>query len=242
LSNDEYVALGCSNDPWFCMHCLQSIFPFNHISNEKEFIMATTDFMDYMSLYFDPFIVDEKRPLLNMEDVDPDLNFYNNIAFKDAVYTLPSEIQASEFSILHANCRGLEYNFDKLQSLVDTIPTSISVIAISETWTDPNSENNYQLNGYNFEVISRRHKSCGGVGLFVNHSLRYKLRKDLCICVPDIIECIFIELELNKVIVGCLYRPPGSDLASFTAQFDTLLSKLMKKKLPTLQVILMLIC
>jgi len=172
-----------------------------------------------------------------MEDVDPDLNFYNNIAFNDTMYKLPSEIQDSvddsthfEFSILHANCRGLVYNFDKLQSLVDTIPTNISVIATTETWTESHNEKNCQLDGYNFEVISRRHKSCGGVGLYVNHSLRYTLRNDLCVSVPDTLECVFIELELTKMLVGCLYRPPGSDVASFTAQLDTLLSRINNEK------------
>lgn len=237
LSNDEYVMLGSSAEPWFCTCCLQSIFPFNHIVNENEFVMAITDSVDYLSLTFNPFLYDEKRFLLNMEDMDPDLNYYNNIAFTDTVYKLPSELQHTEeenncfnFSLLHANCRGFQHNFDKLTSFLNLISFDVSVVATSETWTDSDNHDDYQLPDYNFEVISRSHKSCGGVGLFIHESLQYKLRNDLCINVPDVLESIFIELELNKVIVGCLYHPPGTDLASFTAYFDTLLSKINTEK------------
>ena len=57
LSNDEYVMLGSSAEPWFCTCCLQSIFPFNHIVNENEFVTAITDSVDYLSLSFNPFFV-----------------------------------------------------------------------------------------------------------------------------------------------------------------------------------------
>ena len=175
--------------------------------------------------------------LLNTEDIDPDLNYYNNIAFVDAIYRLPSEIDAvlkentnTKFSLMHANCRGFQYNFDKLLSSVTNITNDLSVIAVSETWTNCSNENDYQLPHYNLGINSRVNKSCGGVGLFVHDSLHYKLRKDLCNIVPDVFECIFIELDVNKVIVGCLYRPPCGNLSTFIAHFDTLLSKLNNEK------------
>ena len=52
---------------------------------------------------------------------------------------------------------------------------------------------------------------------FINNSFNYKLREDLCINVPDIIESIFIELVTNNVVIGCVYRPPGTDVAEFRA-------------------------
>jgi len=222
---------------WFCSACLQSIFPFNHIADDDEFMAATSDSIDYLNLNFDPFTYDENRPLLNTEDLDPDFNYYNNIPFVDSCYKLTSELvcqengkQCSNFSILHANCRGLEHNFDKLVSLTSSAPIDISIIATTETWTNSANEDNYKLCGYNFEVKSRQYKHCRGVGLFISDFLKYKLRDDLCIDSPDIIESIFVELDYNNIIIGCVYRPPGADVAVFTAYVDTLFSKINKEK------------
>lgn len=58
----------------------------------------------------------------------------------DAIYRMPSEIDVSlsetagtQFSIMHANCRGFLHNFDKLLSFVNTSAIDLSVIAVSET-------------------------------------------------------------------------------------------------------------
>ena len=66
--------------------------------------------------------------------------------------------------------------------------------------------------------------------MFISYLLKYKLRDDLCIDSPDIIESIFVELDYNNIIIGCVYRPPGADVAVFTAYVDTLLSKINKEK------------
>lgn len=196
-----------------------------------------------LPLSFEPFLYDENKFLLNMEDMYPDLNYYNNAAFSDTSYYLPCELKtftetnkASSFSIVHVNCRGLEQNFGKLQSFIYALPIETSVIATSETWTNTSNERLFQLPGYNFEVVSRKHKHCGGVGLYIHHSLTYKLREDLCTSVPDVFECIFVELDLNKTIIGCVYRPPGNDLSTFVSYFDTLLSKINNEKSPVTSV------
>jgi len=100
LSNSEYSQLGRSNEPWFCSFCLQRIFPFNHISDDTEFLLAIGDRVDYHALNFNPFFDNENRYLLNSEDLDLDINYYNNISLPDTVYKLPSDLmsQTSEKS------------------------------------------------------------------------------------------------------------------------------------------------
>ena len=80
----------------------------------------------------------------------------------------------------------------------------------------------------NFSIKSRQHKQCGGVGLLINAYLKYKLRDDLCIDVPDVKESIFVELTSDTF--GCVYRSSGADVATFTAYIDTVLSKLNKER------------
>ena len=201
-------------------------------------MLAIDDRVDYHALNFSPFFDNENRYLLNPEDLDPDINYYNNISLPDTLYKLPSDLmsQTSEkssstnFSLLHANCRGLKHNFHKLFDLVTSAATDPSIIAVTETWTDAASETDFNISGYSFEVKSRQHKQCGGVGFFINNSFNYKQREDLCINVPDIIESIFIELVTNNVVIGCVYRPPRGDVAEFTSHIDSVLNKINKEK------------
>jgi len=102
--------------------------------------------------------MNDSRFLLNSEDLDPDVNYYNNIPFVDSYYKLPSELtcQVNEkrcmnFSIFHANCRGFVHNFDKLLSVITSLSIDTSVVAVTETWTDQNNENDYRIYGFNFE-------------------------------------------------------------------------------------------
>jgi len=237
LTDVELQQLSCCDEPWLCTSCLQSIFPFNHISNDYEFLMEASNDIDYQSLNFNPYLYDDSRFLLNSEDLDPDINYYNNIPFVDSYYKLPSEITCQvndkahlNFSIFHANCRGFVHNFDNLTSVITSLSIDVSVVAVTETWTNLNNENDYRIYGFNSEIKSRQHKQCGGVGLFINTSLTYKLRADLCIDVPDVIESIFIETVSDKMVVGCVYRPPGADVAVFTAYVDTILSRINKER------------
>jgi len=55
------------------------------------------------------------------------------------------------FSIFHANCRGFVHNFDKLLSVITSLSIDTSVVAVTETWTDQNNENDYRIYGFNFE-------------------------------------------------------------------------------------------
>jgi exonuclease III len=73
---------------------------------------------------------------------------------------------------------------------------------------------------------SGSNKPGGGVGLYMSDDLVYKKRNDLFVVDPTVYEGIFIELELKSMIIGCIYRPPNSDLGSFTASIDTTLSKI----------------
>ena len=66
----------------FCIVCLQSIIPFNNIASDAEFILNATgsNALHYKeSLIFNSFPYDENKFLLNNKDLDPDINYWNNI-------------------------------------------------------------------------------------------------------------------------------------------------------------------
>ena len=76
-------------------------------------------------------------------------------------------------SIIHVNICSLVKNLFKLEELLNELPITPEIIAITETWLDSNRVNCIQLTDYNFlHVDSPNAKSdgsglVGGVGLYI---------------------------------------------------------------------------
>jgi len=105
--------------------------------------------------------------------------------------------------------------------------TSFSVIGISETWLNDQNQDFAHLPGYNFVSNHRNGKTGGGVGLFLQNNLEYKVLKDCYFSDPEIIESIFVEIMIphgKNIIVGTIYRPPNHNLPGFLAKCNELIS------------------
>src|SRR5688572_6466326 len=64
--------------------------------------------------------------------------------------------------------------------------------------------------------------------------LNFKLCEELCLSL-DFIECIFVELcnpncFNGKVIIGCIYRPPGTDVSMFNLRLLEILHTVDTRK------------
>ena len=119
---------------------------------------------------------------------------------------------------MHINCRSISKNFDDILNLLHPVTTLPTVLAVTETWLTEDTQNLFQIPGYNFITQSRLTKG-GGVGLFICHNLTYMVRNDLCHNLPHI-ECLFIELSQNgnhNILLGCIYRPPNTDPTLFNS-------------------------
>ena len=81
--------------------------------------------------------------------------------------------------------------------------------------TTPLTEDDFHLPGYNFVAQSREHKRCGGVGLYIAEDIPFKLRDDLHLSTNNLSECIFVELLSDNVLIGCVYKPPDTDVSTF---------------------------
>lgn len=187
-------------------------------------------------LKFEPIVTDSNRFLANNEDLDPDSNYYNELALPDATYLSADEVfnvtKSTQlgFSILHVNCRSIRKNFDELLSLLNQLCSTVSVICVSETWTTPTDQADYHIAGYCFIAKSRTHKPGGGVGIYVCDSLTYKVRADLNFSSTDFVESVFVELVTLGIVIGCVYKPPDTNIDSFTSAFDDLLCTLDNQK------------
>jgi hypothetical protein len=102
------------------------------------------------------------------------------------------------------------------------------VIGVTELFSM--AEGQCLLTGYHPLVFATRNNSNsskGGVGVYIKDTLKYKMRHDLCIFIPNIFESIFIEINLGhkKLIIGTVYRPnsyPNADIDIFMQTMNDL--------------------
>lgn len=138
---------------------------------------------------------------------------------EDQFNALPSHStrNANTFSMLHHNIRSSSKNLNSLEAYLSNLSTTFTIVGLSETWLSDHNSNLFQLPGYNSEHLCRKSRRGGGVSLYVRNTIVYKVRYDLNV-LNDCLEAIFIEVNHNvlglhhDVIVGCLYRPPNTDL------------------------------
>ncbi len=118
----------------------------------------------------------------------------------------------NSISIFSLNCQGLRSHWDEFSSLVSCNNSSslFDIIGITELYGMSDGE--CALEGYHPLVYKTRNdtdRSRGGVGLYVKNNISYKVRNDLSIFIPHILETIFIEIKHKNrnIIVGTIYRP-----------------------------------
>ena len=79
------------------------------------------------------------------------------------------------FSIIHLNARSLLKYLDQLNLMLGSLKKPFSVIGISETWLTDCTAELVNITGYNFVSNHRKSKTGGGVGIYLQNDLQYKL-------------------------------------------------------------------
>ena len=191
--------------------------------------------------------------MADLSDIDPDLNMA--LLNSDCKYLLESEvhkflansddnvasithnmIRRGDFTLLYLNCRSLNKNFDSLLHLLSVINFNVTAIALTETWLSNDTEHVYKLTGYNFICLSRSGKRGGGVAFFIKNTLNYKLLSKFSF-INDCLEALFVDITLSSkasLILGCIYRPPNSNLSDFNNMIWHNLSQINPGKKPAI--------
>lgn len=169
-------------------------------------------------------------------DIDPVNNFflntnsncfyYNNEQFNCSVKT------EKQFSIIHFNSRSLYANFHNITHYLNQCKQPFNIIAISETWITNEKGSDFEIKGYEMCYINRENKKGGGVALYVDQNLNYKVVENMSTVVDDLLECVTIEVCREKkknVIVSCIYRSPGSNIDSFKDWMEENITKTNQK-------------
>ena len=119
-----------------------------------------------------------------------------------------------------------------MQYLLDELDYPFSVIGITETKITNSTgiDFNPHIPNYQFERVPTP-LSCGGVGMYVNSSLNYKVLEKAS---NEAFQALWIELEFLKgknVICGVIYRQHNSP-EQFQTYFDMTLERLSSTNKP----------
>ena len=76
-----------------------------------------------------------------------------------------------------------------------------SVIGVSETWLTDCTAEHVNIRGYNFVSNHRKSKTGGGVGIYLQNGLEYKLLEECKFSDPDVIESLFLEKNYQTFLV-----------------------------------------
>ena len=130
----------------------------------------------FESLSYKPFSVDGN--LTVNAELDPDVNFFQNISSLNAQYfNIDVSISSDSFLVLQINVRSMQKNFEKFQEFFKTLKFNFSAVCLSETWCDSldsTKNSNYRLHGYkSFHQIRDGCKE-GGLCISLRNALSYK--------------------------------------------------------------------
>ena len=226
--------------------------PFNHYYCDEDFHNAISHFwhrnnkIDYdmiNNLKFSIFDTNDKNANIPNNAYDPDIHMdmYRNAAnnvlnvcnyYTDESFSKISMKFQNEFSLYHQNIRSLPAHIDELYAHLQGIDYKFKIIGLSETWLKDYNKEQYNIHGYNSVHNVRTQQKGGGVALLVDKNIEYKLRTDICECLTDVAEIVFIEISKNvfqtskNLIIGELYKPPNTNINQFNTKLETLLTNL----------------
>lgn len=86
-------------------------------------------------------------------------------------------------------------HIDEVEVVIAEIGTP-SVLGLCEIWLNKDNDTLYCLPGYSILSNPRTGKTGGGFALMVSEAISFKERPDLQISKSDVVEAIFVEIDL----------------------------------------------
>lgn len=162
----------------------------------------------------------------------PNLNISNPTNEVDLVNQsiIPIQGNVNNLKFLHINTQSLLSSFDEFKILLDT--RKFDIVAMSETWLKDNPAllQYVQIQDYELYYSNRDKIKGGGVGCYVNSSLKCKRRTDIEKLDKEI-EHLWLEIpgqnKHSKLLIGVIYRSNKFFTANeWIDRFENLLSKI----------------
>ena len=155
----DYRYLQNSNESLYCIECCNTIFPFNSLFSNKNFLSCCMN-TDNNNIHWIDLENDHNsslslKPSSNLELLVNQFIKYYDIEEMNNI-KIPHKNKA--LSLFHINACSLNKNFDDMQHLLNCTKIFFDIIAISETRITKQISllNNLNLNNYSFEFTPLR--------------------------------------------------------------------------------------
>ena len=222
----------------YCSRCLADIFPFNSISNDREFKEAINGFSingrhlrKAETLRFNPLDETVKVTLADLDETIGGCKYYDEDQFGKMSRSFLTKT-GKQLSMLGLNVNGLSSKKDDVETLMETLNFKFDILGFTETHLNGVSEKLATIGDYGSVTNSRKTRKWGGVAIYIRSGLAFVRRPDIEIFDEGVFESAFIEV-MNKgksFIVGVIYRPPDSDMTRFFDNLELVLDKINGKR------------
>jgi hypothetical protein len=257
VTSSDPLYINRHENSWICPICIEGSLPFANIVDDEIFIntirtCANSLNDDYLNsirnLSFNTFEINEDDIGHSMDDVNPDLQYFNDqLCLSNTTccdyFTETSfnkmcndmHVKNAYFSLVCINIRSAMKNLSSFNNYLSILSHNFSIVGLTETWLNNDNYDLCQLIGYTGEHAYRTDRIGGGVSLFVSEYIQYHRRTDLeefC----NFIESLFIEIPYDNInftkgtVIGVIYRPPGTDIESFLNLFNDIIGKIGNNK------------
>ena len=167
-----------------------------------------------------------------LNNTDPDLNHYQycNIdnsceyIYENDLNVFTDKFDVHSLLIASHNIASLPHNFDNFSYIMnDRLKHKLDIMGLCETKLTDDLTDLYNIPGFNM-FYNNKSRNSGGLMLYINDNFSSFKRNDLE-CRFDYIETLFVELSINdkNVLVGQIYRRPGSNFNDFLEKLNDLL-------------------
>ena len=167
---------------------------------------------------------------------DEDLTLFES----ECLYRNPDEVKDlisyhSNLVVLHLNIHSIPAKIDELKQLLEKLKHDniiVDLILLCETFINNNNLNRCKIKNYELIERHRENKNKGGVAIYVHKNLRYIERADISIFKEGEFESCFIEIptKCKNIIIGEIYRIPGTREASFITDYESIVQKIKDEK------------
>ena len=163
-------------------------------------------------------------------DVTTNENIHNCSYLTPEQFRLDLNASRGKINFMNVNIRSLSKNLDSLKECIKSCDCKFDIIGISETHLKEKPNVLQNIDGFNIEHTNRIDRGKGGVCMYINEKIKYKLRTDLSRASSNFESC-FIEIEnvTMNVIVGVLYRAHTS-IDDFIKDIEPIYKKLNSEK------------
>ena len=134
-------------------------------------------------------------------------------------------VNSSSLNIIHLNIRSIRKNWNQLEVFLEEILHCTDIVVLTEVNIKDEEANLYALHGFTVYSKLRKHKSGGGILIYIKNYLLFDLIEPIEIQINSF-EFLAGTINLpfgKKISLIAIYRPPDLDKNLFLDELDRLI-------------------